>query len=898
MAYLNPQFPLIRFTKILMVWSICATILLAFLGFGAATACGQAFGPVNTIDLGGTNGYVQVANGVYFSGDFTIEGWVFVRSYNGWSRLIDFANGPNSNNVYLALSAGTTGYPTMGVFTNNNSTPVLEAGTRLPTNQWVHLAATLSGTTGTIYINGNPVGTGPLNVAPNVVRTNNYIGRSNYNSDGYANAMFDEVRIWNVALTQAQIQSTMHVSLPAITPGLVAMWRFDEGEGSSTLEAVSGAESELVGGVTWTDSSIPFIPYAVALAPYSLSGSTAELNGDVNAGDLVTTAWVEWGTTTNYGNTTASVNLPALNLNAGVSFIASNLNPATVYHYEIVATNSAGTNFSADYQFWNEPVVTSLADDGSFGSLRSVIGYVDIGETITIATNGTITLTNGEIELNNGLNIIGPGPANLTITGNGSNRVFNIGPYAGVSISGLTISNAMATSSFAGDGGGIYNSGTLTLSNCIISDCTAMTGTNALDGAQLANPGPTGGTGANGGGIYNAGTLSLVACILSGNTGGMGGFGAPQPAPSFYFAGSGGTGGVGGAIYNAGTLQAANCTFSNNSGGLGGIGGLLIFDSGGFNFPIVEGPPGNGGPGGAIYNLGTATLTGCTLSGNVGGPGNTDLPAGGSGAPGNGGSAGAIYNAGGLSLTLCTLDGNAGGTGAIPGDGGGIYNSGSATLTASTITRNSATTGGGIYNASDFGAVSTIFAGNIATTNAPDYYGSFSSEGYNLIGNDSGSFGFFAGFDNDLVGTATAPINPLIAPLANNGGPTITAALEPGSPAIGAGYDGLQSMGVTTDQRGFPRESNGRVDIGAYETTIIGSLSANIYLTVSNKTLILSFSNTPSAVFSVLTSTNLALPMSEWTVLGTPIQISPGQYQFVIPSATNTPQQFFVFRSP
>jgi hypothetical protein len=121
--------------------------------------------------------------------------------------------------------------------------------------------------------------------------------------------------------------------------------------------------------------------------------------------------------------------------------------------------------------------------------------------------------------------------------------------------------------------------------------------------------------------------------------------------------------------------------------------------------------------------------------------------------------------------------------------------------------------------------------------------------------------------------------------------------LLPGSPAIGAGDDGLVFMGITTDQRGFPRESNGHVDIGAYETIIIGSPSADTYLTVSNQTVILSFSNTPDAAFSVLTSTNLTLPLSEWIVLGTPVQITPGQFQFITP-ATNGSQQFFDIRSP
>ena len=225
----------------------CIAFLLVFLNFEASSACGHAFGPGNAISLDGTNGYVQAASGVYVSGDFTIEGWVFVRSYNSWSRLIDFADGPNTNNVYLALSYGSTGYPTMGVFTNNNGTPILEAGTQLPTNQWVHLAATLNDTNGTIYINGNPVANGPLNVAPNVVRTNNYIGRSNYSGDKYANAMFDEIRIWNVALTQAQIQNTMHESLPINTRGLVGLWEFDEGSGTNTVEEVSNDQSYLVG---------------------------------------------------------------------------------------------------------------------------------------------------------------------------------------------------------------------------------------------------------------------------------------------------------------------------------------------------------------------------------------------------------------------------------------------------------------------------------------------------------------------------------------------------------------------------------------------------------------------------------------------------------------------------
>ena len=56
-----------------------------------------------------------------------------------------------------------------------------------------------------------------------------------------------------------------------------------------------------------------------------------------------------------------------------------------------------------------------------------------------------------------------------------------------------------------------------------------------------------------------------------------------------------------------------------------------------------------------------------------------------------------------------------------------------------------------------------------------------------------------------------------MGPLADNGGPTQTMALLPGSPAIDAGSNALIPSGVTTDQRGYARINNGTVDIGAYE---------------------------------------------------------------------------------
>jgi hypothetical protein len=88
----------------------------------------------------------------------------------------------------------------------------------------------------------------------------------------------------------------------------------------------------------------------------------------------------------------------------------------------------------------------------------------------------------------------------------------------------------------------------------------------------------------------------------------------------------------------------------------------------------------------------------------------------------------------------------------------------------------------------------------------PDIANDFTSQGHNLVRPAGNNIGFVS---SDIIGTA----NPLLGPLTDNGGPTFTMALLPGSPAIDAGDDTLTG----TDQRGLPRKSGMHVDIGAFE---------------------------------------------------------------------------------
>jgi hypothetical protein len=155
-------------------------------------------------------GYLQVPAGVYFSGDFTMSAWIYLKSYQQYSRIFDFGNGRDSDNVVFAMFDTTS--QMYGAVLNGSRGIRIQTSSRLNLNQWYFTSFVLSGTTGYIYVNGNQIKNGASKIPNNILRTNNYIGKSNWASHLNADAIYDEFKIYQVALSSSNIMTEYKIS--------------------------------------------------------------------------------------------------------------------------------------------------------------------------------------------------------------------------------------------------------------------------------------------------------------------------------------------------------------------------------------------------------------------------------------------------------------------------------------------------------------------------------------------------------------------------------------------------------------------------------------------------------------------------------------------------------------
>ena len=217
----------------------------------ADTGGGQATGPRvpgeigNAVKLSGSNEYVNLPSGIV-SGltDFTVSAWINPSAITTWSRVFDFGTGTN---VYMFLTVNAGGGPRFAITTSGGGgEQQLSSSTQLPLNTWTHLAVTLSGTTGTLYVNGTPVATNPnMTLHPSNLGSTNqtWIGRSQY-SDPYLAATVDDFQIYSRALSTTEVAALAGGTAGA---GDVASYKFDEASGATAVDSSgSGHDATII----------------------------------------------------------------------------------------------------------------------------------------------------------------------------------------------------------------------------------------------------------------------------------------------------------------------------------------------------------------------------------------------------------------------------------------------------------------------------------------------------------------------------------------------------------------------------------------------------------------------------------------------------------------------------
>jgi hypothetical protein len=432
-------------------------------------------------------------------------------------------------------------------------------------------------------------------------------------------------------------------------------------------------------------------------------------------------------------------------------------------------------------------VVTRCTDSGT-GSLREAASFAQSDDLIDM-TNlqcAVITLTSGEIPLAvENITLRGPGASALTIDGNFKSRIFSHSGHGVVGIYGMDLQNGLVTTAPSVEiGGCVYSSGSIVFDNSAAHNCRVYQ-------FSLASTTPV-----RGGALAAAGYIFAQNSMLTASA-------------ARSIRGSA----TGGAIYAGGDVYLVDSSVERSA-------------AGSYYVATVRG--------GAVFATGNVVMNRSTVSHNEAYSG--DLRNSGVSYGGGIYAAGFARGAQGTQITSSTICGNVsknvGGVEILNGNGTRY----AARITNSTISDNYAFGRvGGLATSTDMTVSNSTIAFNIvagSTTVAAGFqaYSIFVDLQSSIIANNykqavpsdfDGTGSVVSGSSNLIMATSTAPpgtlvSDPMLANLADNGGPTYTHALQAGSPAIGHGNN---AAGLGFDQRGpgFLRVVGGAADIGAFE---------------------------------------------------------------------------------
>ena len=368
----------------------------------------------NCLHFDGVDDYVDLgsSDATDYSGGISITGYIKWNKFNSWSRFIDMGTGPDADNILIA----NNGVSSNLIFSirKGNAETYMNSQTTFNINQWYYIAVTVSATgEANLYVDGvlDKTATG-FNLPNTLVRTNQYIGKSNWSSDSYFNGGIDNVSIWNKALSQAEVTAGA-TGFVGNESGLLHYYNFNQGTaGGNNSSVTTLTDAVAVGTKNGTLNNFALQPasssnwtagFVVPSAPGTPTAVTA-VAGSFKAVVSFTPPASDGGSPiTNYTVTSNPGSITGTGTQSPIA--VKGLTAGQAYTFTVVATNAFGnsaassasaavTPFSAP-----TPVVTSVAvpANGYYkaGDALTFTVNFDIPENVTGSPNLTIGLNTG-----------------------------------------------------------------------------------------------------------------------------------------------------------------------------------------------------------------------------------------------------------------------------------------------------------------------------------------------------------------------------------------------------------------------------------------------------------------------------------------------------------------------
>jgi hypothetical protein len=230
------------------------------------------------VQLNGSTDWLQLSPRLGDSTDFSFTGWVLWNGGGNWQRIFDLGDIENDNYLFLSPNVGSSTMRFTITDAGWNSEQRINVPA-LPVGVWAHVAVTISGSTGKLFVNGLPVGTNTsMTFNPGDLGTKyNYLGKSRFAADPLFSGRFDDFRFFSSALTDSQVAAIYSTPPPQFRTS--PLYKPDAPVGQAYSGTLAGDATGL-GALTYEKVDGPV--WLTVAANGALTGTPGATHGGVN----------------------------------------------------------------------------------------------------------------------------------------------------------------------------------------------------------------------------------------------------------------------------------------------------------------------------------------------------------------------------------------------------------------------------------------------------------------------------------------------------------------------------------------------------------------------------------------------------------------------------------------